>query len=290
MAIVFGDNQYGKVDCRLVRVDRDVDGVAGRNAITDITVTTTLAGDFDDTHLRGDNRNLLPTDSQKNAVYSFAKDGVGQIEEFGLRLARYFVDTLPGVRRARIGLREHHWDRVNEHAFIRAGADVRTATITYDGTTAWAVSGLSGLALFQSAGSQFHGYLADAYTTLGETRDRTYATLVDADWRHQQVEEGQDWAKLHSTVRDSLIDTFCTIRSQSTQQVLYTMGHNALQVCPPLAEIRLHMPNLHHLHVDLTPFGQDNVEEVLYPSDRPYGLMEGTVLRDDAPEPGLAWW
>ena len=50
------------------------------------------------------------------------------------------------------------------------------------------------------------------------------------------------------------------------------------------------MPNLHHLHIDLTPFGMDNEEEVLYPSDRPFGLMEATILRDDAPDPGLAWW
>jgi urate oxidase len=83
MSIVFGDNQYGKVDCRLVRMDRDVDGKPGRNALTDITVTTTLAGDFTDTHLRGNNRTLLPTDSHKNAVYAMAKDSIGQIEDFG---------------------------------------------------------------------------------------------------------------------------------------------------------------------------------------------------------------
>jgi urate oxidase len=28
---------------------------------------------------------------------------------------------------------------------------------------------------------------------------------------------------------------------------------------------------------------------VLYASDRPYGLIEGTILRDDAPDAGLAW-
>lgn len=290
MGIVFADNQYGKVECRLLRVDRNVDGVSGRNAIKDITVTTTLAGDFDATHLHGDNTGLLPTDSHKNAVHAFAKDGIGQIEDFGLRLARYFVDTIDTVKRARIRLEEHHWDRVNDHAFARAGRETRTATITYDGTTAWAVSGLRDLALFQSAGSQFHSFLADEYTLLGETGDRTYATLVTANWRHQHFEEGYDWAGSYRKAADCLIDTFCTIKSHSTQQVLHTMGHTLLTACPTLAEVRLHMPNLHHLHIDLTPFGKENHEEVLYPSDRPYGLMEGTLLRDDAPHPGLAWW
>ena len=53
-----------------------------------------LAGDLADTHETGDNRAVLPTDTQKNTVYAFAREhGVGSIEEFGLRLARHFVDV-----------------------------------------------------------------------------------------------------------------------------------------------------------------------------------------------------
>ena len=43
------------------------------------------------------------------------------------------------------------------------------------------------------------------------------------------------------------------------------------------------MPNKHHFAVDLSPFGLDNQNEVFYAADRPYGLIEGTVTRDDAP-------
>jgi len=46
----------------------------------------------------------------------------------------------------------------------------------------------------------------------------------------------------------------------------------------------------HHLLVDLAPFALDNSNEVFVAADRPYGLIEGTVLRDDAPPTGLAWW
>jgi urate oxidase len=58
---------------------------------------------------------------------------------------------------------------------------------------------------------------------------------------------------------------------------------------PEVAEIRLSMPNKHHFAVDLSPFGLTNDNEVFYASDRPYGLVEGTVTRDDAPEAGFAW-
>ena len=67
------------------------------------------------------------------------------------------------------------------------------------------------------------------------------------------------------------------------------MGSAALEACSDIAEIRLSLTNRHHFAVDLRPFGLDNENEVFYASDRPYGLIEGTVTRDDAPEPGLAW-
>jgi urate oxidase len=54
-------------------------------------------------------------------------------------------------------------------------------------------------------------------------------------------------------------------------------------------EVRLALPNRHHFLVDLGPFGLDNPGEVYLAADRPYGLIKGTVLRDDPPPAGLAW-
>jgi 5-hydroxyisourate hydrolase-like protein (transthyretin family) len=39
----------------------------------------------------------------------------------------------------------------------------------------------------------------------------------------------------------------------------------------------------------MSPFGLENAGEVSYAADRPYGLIEGTVTRDEAPPPGKAW-
>jgi urate oxidase len=49
------------------------------------------------------------------------------------------------------------------------------------------------------------------------------------------------------------------------------------------------MPNKHHFAVDLMPFGLENDNAVFYAADRPYGLIEGTVLRDDAAPADQAW-
>ena len=67
------------------------------------------------------------------------------------------------------------------------------------------------------------------------------------------------------------------------------MGAAVLAAVPEVCEVRLALPNKHHFIVDLGPFGMDNENEVYYAADPPYGLIEGTVLADEAPDPGIAW-
>jgi urate oxidase len=67
------------------------------------------------------------------------------------------------------------------------------------------------------------------------------------------------------------------------------MGSRVIEQVPAICEVRLSLPNKHHYLVDLAPVGLANDREVYYPGDRPYGLIEGTVLADDAPDPGPAW-
>lgn len=285
MAIVLGDNQYGKAETRLVRVVRD----GPRHELRDLNVTTTLAGDFAGTYLTGDNSGVLATDSQKNTVYAFAKrHGVDEIEEFALLLARHFVTAQPTVHRARVSIEEYAWRRLGDHSFERSGAQVRTATVICAGDEAWVGSGLTGLVLLNSTDSEFHGFPRDPYTTLPETKDRILATEVNARWRHATVDG--DWAGSFVAVRQALVDAFVGTYSFSLQQTLYAMGRAVLERAPEVVEVRLSLPNRHHLLVDLAPFGLENPNEVFVAADRPYGLIEGTVLRDDAPPPGLAWW
>jgi urate oxidase len=67
------------------------------------------------------------------------------------------------------------------------------------------------------------------------------------------------------------------------------MGSAALAAQPELAEIRFSAPNRHHFAYDLARFGLENPGEVFHADDRPYGLIETTVCRDDAPEAGPAF-
>ena len=58
---------------------------------------------------------------------------------------------------------------------------------------------------------------------------------------------------------------------------------------PQIVEMRLSAPNKHHFVYDLSPFGVTNDNEVFHADDRPYGLIEGSVVRDGAPDPGPIW-
>ena len=290
MAIVLGPNRYGKAEIRLVHVTRD----DGRDDIRDLTVGVTLTGDMTAAHLTGDNAAVLPTDTQKNTVYAFAAEhGIGAIESFALRLVRHFTQSQPSIATARVSVAEHGWDPIARtgHSFARRGGETRTAEVSYDGATAWAVSGLAGLTVLNSAGSEFRGFIKDRYTTLAETTDRILATDVTARWRHAAVplDGGGDWDVSHAEARRHLLEAFAETHSLSLQQTLYAMGRRVLEHQPGIAEVRLVLPNKHHFTVELEPFGLKNPGTVLYASDRPYGLIEGTILRDDAPDAGLAW-
>jgi urate oxidase len=67
------------------------------------------------------------------------------------------------------------------------------------------------------------------------------------------------------------------------------MGRTVLEVHEEVAEIKFSAPNKHHFLYDLSPFGLENRNEVFHADDRPYGLIQATVLRDDAPPAGRAW-
>jgi len=289
-----GPNQYGKAETHVVRVQRDTD----RHQIRDLNVSTALRGDFTAAHTDGDQRDVLPTDTQKNTVFAFAKKyGVASPEEFALRLADRFLEAAPAARGARVGVEEYGWNRIevggvgHDHAFVRAGDCVRTTVVNVDGRgddrTAHVVSGLQDLVVLKSTGSEFHGFLQDEYTTLQPTHDRILATSLVARWRYLGTDV--DWDKSFEAIKALLLQRFAEIHSLALQQSLYGMGEAVLEQHPDVAEIKFSAPNKHHFLSDLSAFGLENPNEVFYAADRPYGLIEASVVRDDASEPGNAW-
>ena len=278
MGIVLGANRYGKAETRVFRIVRDTD----RHVVRDLNVSTSLSGDFTAAHVDGDQAHVLPTDTQKNTVFAFAKRlGIGEIEEFGLALARHFVDDVAPVTDADVRVEEFAWERVadHDHGFRRAGSEVRTARVRVgpDGTRV--VSGIRDLVVLKSTGSEFADFLVDEYTTLAPTHDRVLATSLTVEWTWAPGAEPA-WDAAYAGIRATLLDRFVNVHSLALQQSLWEMGRAVLEAHPDVASIELVAPNIHHIAVDLGPFGLENPGEVFHVTDRPYGLIEVTVERE----------
>jgi urate oxidase len=291
--VQLGANRYGKAEIRVVRVGRGA-GPGGCDVLRDWNVSTSLSGDLAGSHLTGDNSSVLATDSQKNKVYALAKElGAVEPEAFALALAPFFTTSQEPVSRARIAIDSYGWNPIGAtgYSFARAGDLVRTTTVIHDvdaGTSV--VSGLKDLIVMNTTASEFWGYPKDPYTTLPETKDRILATAVNAAWRFwPDTLDRMDWGTAFATAKQTILDTFAGTYSYSLQQMLFAIGSALIAAVPEVCEVRLTLPNKHHFIVDLTPFGLDNDREVYHADDRPYGLIEGTVLADFAPDAGLAW-
>ncbi|MFF1307136.1 factor-independent urate hydroxylase [Streptomyces sp. NPDC058307] len=285
MPTILGQNQYGKAENRVVRITRD----GATHHIKDLNVSVSLSGDMDEVHYSGSNAHVLPTDTTKNTVYAFAKEhGIESAEQFGIHLARHFVTSQEPIRTARIRIEEYTWERIetpgeDAHSFVRQGQETRLTQITYDGTSWEVVSGLKDLTVMNSTNSEFWGYVKDKYTTLPEAYDRILATQVAARWRFNWSDDEQEmpnWEESYEQVRTHMLQAFAGTYSLSLQQTLYQMGSRIIENRGEIDEVRFSLPNKHHFLVDLEPFGLKNDNEVYFAADRPYGLIEATVLRD----------
>ena len=291
--IILGPNQYGKAEVRVVKISRDTQ----RHEIEDLNVTSQLRGDFAAAHLAGDNSHVVATDTQKNTIYAFAREGIGSPEAFLLRLGEHFTSGFDWVSGGRWEAESYRWDRIqahgadHDHSFVRSGQEVRTAVLVRDGAERHLIAGLKDLTVLKSTQSGFAGFPRDKFTTLPETADRILATDVSARWRFRT---GTDFTALdfnhsYAGVKALLLEAFTEKYSHALQQTLFDMGARVLEAHGEIDEIRFSMPNKHHFLVDLAPFGLDNPNEVFFAADRPYGLIEATVQREDAVPADAVW-
>ncbi len=277
---MLADNSYGKAGIRLVKILRREE----RHDIRDLTVAVRLEGDFEAAHVAGDNSAVLPTDTMKNTVYALAKDHFDRdIESFGLFLTEHFVTGNPHVSGARVEISERPWERLtvngrpHPHAFSRPGGERRVARVLRTRQGALVEAGLEDLTLAKSTRSAFSGFRKDGYTTLKETEDRILATAVKASWAYEGAPADFDGA--FQGIRGTMLETFATHDSASVQHTLYAMGEAVLEHHAEVVEVRLSLPNKHHIPVDLSPFGLENRNEIFVATEEPFGLIEATIRR-----------
>jgi urate oxidase len=275
-----GAHAYGKVGVRLAKVERDGE----RHSFHDLTVRIQLEGEFSTAYVNGDNSTSLPTDTMRATVYALAADlPLAETERFLTAVGTRLLAATPAATAALVEAVVHGWDRLvvagkdHPHAFRRGSADATAAATVHRGGEPEVRSGLTGLTLAKTTGSGFGGFLTDEFTVLAETDDRILATAVEAEWTWLRPPDS--YVEVRPVVQSAIEDVFATRYSPSVQATLYDCGTAVLAAVPEIATVTFRLPNRHHVPVDLTPFGRSNDNEVFTVLDRPYGVIEGTVVR-----------
>lgn len=278
-------NRYGKSRVRLMRVTKHED----HHDLDEWTVQVLLSGDFEEAHTLGDNAKILPTDTMKNTVYFVARESKApSIEDYAKELVDYLLTRNPQVASAEVTVETQLWKRLTVDgqpyptAFMRGSDERQTTVVSRAQDEEFAIrSGLDGMTVLKTAQSGFVGYIKDALTTLPETTDRLFGTVVQADWPYtaKALQEGIDFNKVRTHLREKMISAFAKHESLSVQQTLYAMAEAALHHTDIIDEVHMLMPNKHNLLVDMSRFGRDNPNHIFVPTDEPHGTIEATIRR-----------
>lgn len=285
-----GANRYGKARVRVAQVTRGEQSV---HTLRELSVDVLAEGEFAASFSAGDNSLVLPTDTMKNTVYVLAKrHPIQDPETFGTLVARFFLERNPAMTKVEVILRETRWDRLivagreHPHAFQAPGLGRPVARVSARRDAAASLveveSGIDELCLLKTTGSEFRNYKKDELTTLPETSDRIFSTLMQGRWVYDAAEApaaGFSYPQANKTVLDAMLAVFAEEHSVSVQATLFLMGQAALRTVPELKSVTLRLPNRHYLLFDLGRFDLENGNEVFYPTDEPHGQIEATVER-----------
>ncbi|OVA07139.1 Uricase [Macleaya cordata] len=293
------EQKHGKGRVRVGRIWRKEDG---QHFFVEWNVSISLLSDCLPAYVRGDNSDIVATDTMKNTVYAKAKEcsEVLSVEDFAIELGRHFTSLYQQVTTAVIKIVEKPWERVSvggqphQHGF-KLGSEKHTAEVIVKKSGALRVtSGIEGLALLKTTQSGFEGFIRDKYTALPETRERMLATEVSASWRY--VYESLSnipvkppyFTERYLDVKKVLVETFFGppkegVYSPSVQSTLYHMARAVLNRFPDIASIQLRMPNLHFLPVNLPSKDNPTIvkfdDDVFTPTDEPHGTIEASLSR-----------
>jgi len=276
-----GENRYGKSRVRVMKVVRH----ETYHAMKEWNVRVLLHGDFESCFTEGDNSAILPTDTMKNTVYWLARESNAEtLEEFAIELVEYLLANNTQVSKASVEIEEKSWKQLSidgaPHAttYQLTGPELQTAEVVRERDSEFrTTSGIDGLVILKTTKSAFTGYIKDKLTTLPESTDRIFGTRATVTWEYIQAPASYEATR--SLVLATLLKVFADHDSLSVQHTLYDMGKAVLEAVPEIARIKLTMPNLHCLLVDLSRFGQDNPNQIFVPIDEPHGYIEAVIER-----------
>lgn len=275
-------NTYGKGRVRVLRLYRDGQYHEPRET----SAMVLLEGDFSRSYTGPDNSTVIATDSIKNIVNVVGRENLRlSTEEYGVAIAKKFLDGYPQVERVNVELVETQWQRLSfdgkphGFSFTRVGNGNPIAKIVASRNSTEIESGVDGFTFMKTTESGWVDYVMDEHTSLAETRDRIAATSMLATWRWTR--NPKSFPEANNAILQAMIKEFATTYSEGVQDSMYRMGLRALEAMPEISEVAMAMPNLHYIPMNLSHFKLDNPGVMFLPTNEPHGQIQCTVGRGE---------
>lgn len=247
-----------------------------------LTVSITLQGAFEAAFIDGRADGLIPGETIKNLVHeAVRRHGAREIEEIGLAVAAQVIESHPRIARVRVDIEESRWlrlearGRAQAQAFSAGSSEVRTASVTSNGTQTSVSGGVAGLTVMRTSGfAHASGHTDD------DARDDLQPLLVgtlSARWTYTRGDT--TFKVFRQGMRAAIVETFVWHRSESVQQALYGVGEVLLATYEDIAEVTLGFRELPYRPADLFAAGAENPNELFVAADEPVGVVEVTLER-----------
>jgi urate oxidase len=303
------DIRYGKANVSLYRTyAKPLAGLApipessftGReNMLFAADVEIQVFGDnFVPAYTKGDNSNVVATDTMKNFIHRMAVEFQGSTLEGLLEfLGRRFLETYPQMESVRMKGRELPFFPATVPAvggfedskvlFGRGRDDYAIASLDLarDVVGPAVVAhrcGREGLQLIKVTGSSFARFHRDDYTTLPEVVDRPLFIYLDVYWQYGDASDATSSSVSRyvaaEQIRDLVLVVFHEFVSMSIQHLVHEMGQRILERFPQLVEVSFEAQNRLWDTAEVSE-SDDRVKSYCDPRP-PYGSIGLTLTRD----------
>jgi urate oxidase len=211
-------------------------------------------------YTKGDNSNVVATDSMKNFILRHALSYEGSTLEGYLEgVGHEFLTTYPVMESLRMSGRELAFTPAqvpgdggefseSNVLFSRSNNDYGEASMdfaTVNGVTTMTAHncGRVNMQLMKVTGSAFTHFVRDDYTTLPERGDRPLYIYLDAHWKYGNIQDMHTRYIPSEQVRDVIQVVFHEFVSESIQHLMHEMGKRLLARFPQMAEVSFYGQN-----------------------------------------------
>lgn len=271
------------------------------NTLLSAEVDVEVFGDnFLPAYTRGDNSQVVATDSMKNYILRHALDFSGAtLESFLQSLGTGLLTRYEQMEALRVTARElpftaalvpdgHGGFATSEQLFHRSHDDFGMAALNFarDGQGEVILTehrcGRVGMQLLKITGSAFTHFVRDDFTTLPERIDRPLYIFTDLFWTYSDpadmLNENHARYAPSEQMRDFVATTFDEFVSESIQHLVHEIGARALARFPQLASISFEAQNRTR---DPIAVSTEDAKIKVYSDPFPaYGLIKLTVTRE----------